>query len=253
MSTSIRDALLEGDLSIVESKLDAGADIEELDEDGDTPLLVCCTSNPTIELINHLIDHGANINAVNARGESPLLIAAKYKIGYLSEILLTHEPNVNLTSHDGTTPLYWAAYKKQVVLAKALLRRGADPTINPKNQENGTTLQWAVSTGDLELVRTMVRVGADIDAPGVLHAAIAQIPVLEYLIAQGADIDKKGNWGSTALHIAAYKCKHEAVKVLVANGADISAIDDQDRQTPYEWAQEGGCVHKAILDLLNRA
>lgn len=251
-SYSIHEAILEADLPSIKNHLEAGGDIEELDEDGDTPFLACCLT-PTMAILKLLIDHGANINALNAKGESPLFLAARHKINYLWEMLLAHDPDVNAVSHAGTTPLFWAVYKNQVELAKELLRRGADPTLNPKNPDEGTTLQWAVNTGDMELVSTLVNLGADIDAPGVLHAAIRQIPILEYLIAQGADVNKKGNWGSTALHMAAYKCNAEAVKVLVANGADISVTEDQDGQTPYEWAQEGECDQNEILELLTRS
>jgi ankyrin repeat protein len=102
----------------------------------------------------------------------------------------------------------------------------------------------------MELVQMLVNQGADIDAPGVLHSAIAHIPVLEYLISKGADINKKGSWGTTALHMAAYKCREEAVKVLVANGADIALADDEEGQTPMEWAREGGCKQEDILEML---
>jgi len=250
MTESLHDAIYDGNIALVKALLDSGASIEELDEDRNTPLLACCTYRPITELINLLIGKGANINAVNAAGESALLIAARDKMDHVSAILLSHDVDVNSVCAKGKSPLFWAAYKGNIELSKELLHRGADPNQTPVNPEDGTPLLWAARSGNLELVQVFVNLGAEVNAPGVLHSAIAHVPVLEYLISNGADVNKKGTWGTTALHVAAYKCREEAVMLLAANGAHISVKDDQDGLTPYEWAREGGCESETILNLL---
>jgi hypothetical protein len=50
------------------------------------------------------------------------------------------------------------------------------------------------------------------------------IPVIEMLIANGANVNSKNNYGETALSIAAKRGKEEIVKILLVNGANISEI-----------------------------
>jgi ankyrin repeat protein len=250
MSDSIHNVIFDGDIDRVRSILNTSINIETINSDGDTPFLTCCTYRPFIEVVELLIDHGANINATNAKGESALSIAVGSKNGSVIDILLKNNAEVNVVSDDGQTPLFRAAYKEQVTYAREILRRGANPNLNPSNPEDGTVLLWAVSTGDLELVRMLLSHEANINSPGVLHSAINHIHIMDYLIKEGADINKKGAWGSTALHMAAYKCEKDVVEFLVNNGADVEVTDDKDGQTPYEWALEGGCHCEIIKDLL---
>lgn len=250
MINAIHDAIFEGDIDRVRSILNNGIDIEAKNCDGDTPFLTCCTYRPLIEIMNLLVDYGADIDARNINGESSLSIAVNRKKIAVIDFLLNKNAEINVVSDDGQTPLFRAIYKNQLAYAKEMLRRGADPSLNPSNPESGTSLLWAAGTGDLELVKMLVDCGADISSPGILHSAIKHMHIMKYLIDQGVDVNKKGAWGSTALHIAAYKCEKDAVELLINNGADIGVKDDKEDQTPYEWALEGDCQCEIIGNLL---
>jgi len=252
MSNAIHDAIFEGDIDRVRAILNSGINIETKNGDGDTPFLTCCTYRPLPEVINLLIDYGADINARNMKGETSLSIAVNKKKGALIDILLKNKAEINVVSDDGETPLFRAIYKSQLELAKELLGRGADPTLNPSDPKNGTALLWAAGSGDLELVKMLVNYGADINSPGVLHSAIKHIHIVKYLINEGVDLNNKGAWGSTALHMAAYKCEKDIVELLINNGADVGVKDDNDGQTPGEWALEGECKCEIIRELLNK-
>lgn len=250
MVDSIHDAVLEGDINRVKSLLKADGVIEQRDENGDTPFLVCCSFTSDLKIMQLLIEKGADINACNTKGESSLFIVLKNKNLQMIDLLLENNAEVNNVSEDGTSPLFWAVYKGLITEAKALLDRGADPKVAPLNAKSGSTLAWAVNAGDLELVDRLLNQGADINTRGLLHHAVKHKHMMQYLIEKGADVNKKGDFGSTALHIAAYKCKPECVKILLDHGADPSLKDDEDAQTAYEWALKSDGDAEEVLKLL---
>jgi ankyrin repeat protein len=48
-----------------------------------------------------------------------------------------------------------------------------------------------------------------------------------------------GDWGGTALHLAAYSGSANTVRLLLDRGADIEAHDNNWNSTPLEWAAVG--------------
>lgn len=70
---------------------------------------------------------------------------------------------------------------------------------------------------------------------------------LKQAIANGADVNEKGENGYTALHGAAENNVVENVKLLVANGADPNATT-VDGKTPLDLAKNGG--HDGVVAVL---
>ena len=69
--------------------------------------------------------------------------------------------------------------------------------------------------------------------PLVIAATFGKTAVAEALINGGADLHIKNNDGSTPLHIAAFFCRVEIVKALISKGADKS-IKNKYGSTPLE-------------------
>jgi ankyrin repeat protein len=59
--------------------------------------------------------------------------------------------------------------------------------------------------------------------PMHLAAMRGFVPILEMLLAQGADVNEVDERGCTALHLAVEQGQEEAVRVLLKHGADFSA------------------------------
>jgi Ankyrin repeats (many copies) len=76
--------------------------------------------------------------------------------------------------------------------------------------------------------------------PPLMIAAVSNQPdLVDLLIEHGADVNAKGKWGATALHLAAWRGSADAVDALIHHGADINARSDNDASTPLFWACRG--------------
>lgn len=124
---------------------------------------------------------------------------------------------------DGITPLMYASLYGTVADMQALLEAGADP--NLRNDAGATALMWAVD--DPGKTRLLIARGADVNArsldgrtPIMLAAArTGSSGVLTLLLDKGADPNANLQ-GLTALAEAAYSADLDAMRLLVARGAD---------------------------------
>ena len=118
---------------------------------------------------------------------------------------------------DGSTPLLDACRAGDAAAVNALLEAGAD--VRGANTRNETTIMAAVLSGMSSIVQRLVDAGAD--------AAAAT------------------NWSrETALHLVASEhlspaAAAEVAQVLIAAGADVNAVDEEEKSAVV-WAAELG-------------
>lgn len=95
-------------------------------------------------------------------------------------------------------------------------------------------LLFAVTANSLPDARRLLEAGASREDPWgtQLHTAarFADPPMLEYLVAQGFEIDDMGNAAAPALFEAATANRMDNVAWLVEHGADVNATDRQGGQ-----------------------
>jgi ankyrin repeat protein len=75
------------------------------------------------------------------------------------------------------------------------------------------------------------------------------IEAVKQHLAEGADVNAKGEKGETPLHGAAFTGRMEVVELLIENGADVNA-KDEDGGTPLLYVTLSG--HKETADLLRK-
>jgi len=118
-------------------------------------------------------------------------------------------------------------------------------------------LHDAAKAGEIETVRSLLAQGADVHAKDqygatALHEAAAhgRKDVVELLLSKGADVNAADVKGLTPLHQAASNGHAAVVKVLLDNGADPDARDMRGR-TPLQAAALSN--QKEAADVLIRA
>ena len=183
------------------------------------------------------------------------------------------------------TPLHLALIRKRESTAELLLDLGADPST--PDAAGITPLAQAAFLGQVALAERMIAAGAPLDLPtavalgrtGDLRRLLEEEPgalrpdgryatlivraaelssgaVVDALLRSGADVNVRdradtavdGTTGYTPLHAAAFRGNADAVRVLMAHGADVTARESRYGGTPAGWAAYA--KHPAIRDLI---
>ncbi|MDR1995818.1 ankyrin repeat domain-containing protein [Azonexus sp.] len=131
------------------------------------------------------------------------------------------------------------AWEGKIELMRLFISRGAD--INQANANGETALTLAAWRGNLEAARWLVERGARINVPArqwsPLHYAVlaGQTPVVDYLIAEGANINALSTNGSSVLMLAVYEGRQALAQKLIDLGADRTPRNDWG-DGALEWA-----------------
>jgi ankyrin repeat protein len=148
-----------GDIKIVSSLLNAGADANMRDSRGETALFVA--SERDDPLVALLLDRGADPGLPDLRGATPLMRsvqAAPYRgTPSIMLALIKRGAKINAQTVDGITALILAAGRKPDAV-ETLLRHGADVTCRDKRGHSA--LDVAQFENALQTVRILRRYGA---------------------------------------------------------------------------------------------
>ncbi len=240
-SGPLHDAVREDNKERVAVLLAEGAEINEQDEDDNTPLhlaarrtrrvrdgelgrLISVPASNYSARIRTLLQSGARVNIRNAEGETPLNIAVSLGhipgIEMLAQALIV-ENAVNTRDQDDNTPLHTVAgLLGSVDIVRALLAAGAQS--NAQNEALNTALHLAAHNGDVATVRVLLAAGA---LPNIQNEE-----------------------GETPLHSAAREDRRmrrvnpaedrsATVLALIDAGASL-ALQNQEGETPLEVASD---------------
>ena len=233
--SELHDALSSSDEARVVALLDEGANIEEHNRNGWTPLMSASLYGK-VDLARLLLDRGADLYAVDAEGKSALHYAAWRGGAEAVRLLVRLGADVNATDTFGNyTPLHLAAAKcnREIVqeTCGTLLAAGAD--VDARSQWGTTALWSAAIAGRGDLVDFLVRHGAVLeirDQQGrTVLIFVAEIDffsdMVGRLLAHGADADAQDAAGRTALMYAALSAQMSVINALLDGGAHINRQD----------------------------
>jgi ankyrin repeat protein len=180
--------------------IDAGANIQVKTELGKTPLTLAARRYGNSKAVKLLLDKGADANEHNPQGTSPIMVAAACGDLDTVRLLVQYGADVNdlapvaqVSQTELRTPLGWAAFRNDVPMVRYLLERKADPN---QAAPFGTPLTFAAWHDSLEAAEVLLAHGAKVDARNLygmtpLHwAAGTESPradLVKLLLKHGAD------------------------------------------------------------------
>ena len=185
------------------------------DNNGRTPLHYEC-ENGYIEIVQYLIEKGADIEAKDIDQKTPLFIA--YEKGHLS-------------------------------IVKCLISKGARYDVQNQNDQGQSLFIYAYEHNNqtfIEYILSKENISPSIDelcTKKPLHHACEKghLPIVQYFIEKGANIETKDKLERTPHHIACLSGHHPIVQYLIAKCVNIKA-KDKDQYTPTHYAQQKGHI-----------
>lgn len=180
-------------------------------------------SGDSADVQRHL-DAGARVDGVDLQGNSPLMAAAENGHLEVVRLLVANWASVNAQSDVGYTPLNFAAGGGHLDVVRYLLDHGAD--VNARGAVGYSPLIFAAENGHRDVVEYLVSRGADLGVRGavgytplIFAAAAGHLGVVEYLVEQGADVNAKGDDGYSALMWAVSDGSTDVADYLRSHGA----------------------------------
>ncbi|KAM3067595.1 hypothetical protein ACMFMG_000090 [Clarireedia jacksonii] len=217
-----------GSKEVIKCLLAHGADPNQRDQDGCTPLFAAAgRHSASLDIVKLLVDGGADVNAVAGGLKcTPLHCAAQMASNFsILQFLLSRGATTELRNSHGLTPLYIAARQHCVVSVKLLLEYGAvvdSSNWDTKDRKHGETPLIAAAYFD----------------KGIAH----NTHIMELLIHAGADVNlRAGSTQHTALMIASLKGYDQGIKCLLEQGANES-IRDANGYNAIMYAAKSGNV-----------
>jgi ankyrin repeat protein len=161
-------AAAQGDLEAVQWLVKHGANVEQVDENGQSVLQVATYGNHS-GVVKYLVNNGADVNKNSSwNGDFvPLSIACYGGYKDLVKYLVNNGADVNKASpsswrfFDGITPLICACLQGYTDIVEFLIRNEAD--VNTPMNDGETPLFVAAKKGDIDIVKLLVESGADVD------------------------------------------------------------------------------------------
>ena len=281
-SPSLLVAIRNGDHSLTEKLLRAGADVNTVDSDGTTALMHSVIESD-VKMMKLLIDSGANVNTKNGLDSTALMYAATNLAK--TRLLLDRGAEVKARGKRGATPMSVAVttFGSTPVL-KLLAARGAEPEdrlmalaaakgdleaiqfllglgVRP-GDSTGATLSAAIAGRCEVCVRLLVEKGAPAGAVrpnggGVLNDTVkrAMRDLSQFLLDHGASLQSTDREGFTLLMQAVLSMeprvdRDRMVEWLLSKGVDPNAKNDRG-DTAYQLAARVGIA--STLELLAKA
>lgn len=240
---AVLEAVLRDRFKIALLLLRLPMDVNVLDANG-WSLLHHAAHKGDKKLVSMLLEKGADPVATTPDGMTPLLIAIFQKKEDVGRLLVEAGVDVE-TPWRSYTPLMHAAHIGAPTLARALLERGAGFYVTL--EENGwDALLIATAQNHLPMVELLVAHGADIDVKDhqgytplfiAVNSGFKEIAL--HLVQNRASVNEPANDGMTPLWVAIHKNEPEMARILLTVDVDVE-VKGGDGTTPLLFATAAG-------------
>jgi ankyrin repeat protein len=225
-----------GDTKIMELLVNSGVDINAVDVDGNTPLILAAIASKKVKIakqifnkakpngkksVTELIDFGADVSIANTQGKTALhyVVEAAEKKGI--DALVKAGADKEAKDNDGHTPFLLTAMSDTAVKSVKTLMKIGGFNLSAKNNngQNITHLACGSWVEDINAYNKKT-IKAVYKPSSVLKDLIKADPSLAMTL-----MDAKDNFGKTSLMYALQTDNTKALATLVKAGADLDVSD----------------------------
>ena len=215
-------AIMNHDIDTVRLLLLFGANANSKDKNGYTPLNAA-TEASVIEAAHLLLKYGADPNYRSSE-VNPFAFALSHNKAAFVQLYLQYGADGDTLMGNGESPFVQAMTKSvSASIVQLMLLYEANP--NCKNGHGETALFKAINADRIDLVTILLAHGANPNLPGPKHMlwpAVHRPRILSLLLQTGADLKRAPG----VLELATSINSHDAVDILLRNGADPNAKKD---------------------------
>ncbi|XP_046634899.1 serine/threonine-protein phosphatase 6 regulatory ankyrin repeat subunit B-like isoform X2 [Daphnia pulicaria] len=244
----LQKAFLDSEVGMARFLIHTGVDISTVTwgEEGWNALHMASICAKTTEILDVILATGQfDIKGCDVNGATALHFALRAKNMTTARYLLEKGADPAISDKNGVTPLHWAAYFETTtdIISRILKRFLVD--INCRDVNGSTALHYAIMASNVITARCLLKKGADPtvrDNKGYtpLHIAAEMdkdSDILNLLVSnEKVDINETTSQDRrTAVHLAIIKSNVTAAHFLLSNGANPSVADKYGR-TPLHWA-----------------
>jgi ankyrin repeat protein len=156
-TTALEYAVRNGNREMVQVLLTAGADVNSVDSDKQTVLMML-GEDSTADIVWDLVNAGAKLELKDDEGDTALTEAAKEENLPVLVALIHAGAKVDAKNKEGQTALMQAATNGHPANIRALLRAGAD--LNAQDTDGWTALDYAYSDNAEKIIKLLLSYGA---------------------------------------------------------------------------------------------
>ena len=209
--TALLLASLRGHYQVAKILLEKGADSNIHHNDGWTALIASSETGHQ-QVVELLLERQVDPNVRNSKNRRTALIQASQNGHYqVVEILLEKGADPNI-QEDGVTALLLASLRGHYQVAEILLEKGADSNIH--HNDGWTALIASCETGHQQVVELLLERQVD----PMIASSCGHTDIVEALIRDGVNINKKDEFGCTALDFATALEQDTTENILLQHG-----------------------------------
>lgn len=239
-----------GGVYSVKYALDKGADVNTMNFEGQTVLMVA-VSHGHDDVVSLLLEYGAKVDKIGIHGETALGVAALRGFDDIAQLLLVHGTDPDCGKNMGKTALSQAAISGSVSMARLLLDWGADP--NAVSSNGATALVCAADNGRIQTAQLLLERGASVDKCGYprrtpLFKAVqrSNIKMVELLLPFGADPNHQDVHKQSPMSLAMSLGRAEIVSIFYQHGFEYGSDTTGATGVPRKPAGAGDVKSSAI-------
>jgi len=213
-------AAVDGDYEAIKTAIDSGIDVNAKGGFFGRTALSSVAHLGHMKIAELLISRGAEVDVKDSFRATPLHRASREGHKNISELLINKNANVNAIDVYGGTPLDFAISSNHPEIADLLRKRGGKTKKELEAEGKPTEPVAEAAQPEPPTAKT----------PLWKAAMFGEIEPAKQAIADGADVNAKGERGLTPLHFAVVAAldsgDNKVIELLIANGADVNAKDD---------------------------